>query len=93
MLKKDGQLLRSLSTENQSHCGRGRLSSSRNFEAFFFKSEGDKFKGIVEMNILPDKVIIDKSGGGSFYGTGIEIWAGFGPVGITEKNGPIMSNF
>ena len=20
-----------------------------------------------------------------FYGTGIEIWAGFGPVGITEK--------
>ena len=30
-----------------------------------------------------------------FYGTGIEIWAGFGPVGITEKKkfGPIMSNF
>ena len=24
---------------------------------------------------------------GDFYGTGIEIWAGFGPVGITEKNG------
>ena len=22
---------------------------------------------------------------GYFYGTGIEIWAGFGPVGITEK--------
>ena len=22
---------------------------------------------------------------GDFYGTGIEIWAGFGPVGITEK--------
>ena len=21
-----------------------------------------------------------------FYGTGIEIWAGFGPVAITEKN-------
>jgi hypothetical protein len=20
-----------------------------------------------------------------FYGTGVEIWAGFGPVGITEK--------
>ena len=20
-----------------------------------------------------------------FYGTGIEVWAGFGPVGITEK--------
>ena len=30
---------------------------------------------------------------GYFYDTGIEIWAGFGPVGITEKNGPIMSNF
>ena len=30
-----------------------------------------------------------------FYGTGIEIWAGFGPVGITEKKrfGTIMSNF
>jgi hypothetical protein len=22
---------------------------------------------------------------GDFYGTGIEIWDGFGPVGITEK--------
>jgi hypothetical protein len=22
---------------------------------------------------------------GDFYGTGIEIWAGFGPVGITRK--------
>ena len=22
---------------------------------------------------------------GDFYGRGIEIWAGFGPVGITEK--------
>ena len=32
---------------------------------------------------------------GDFYGTGIEIWAGFGLVGITEKErfGPIMSNF
>ena len=32
---------------------------------------------------------------GVFYGTGIEIWAGFGSVGITEKKrfGPIMSNF
>ena len=30
---------------------------------------------------------------GGFYGTGIEIWAGFGLVGITEKNGKIMSNF
>ena len=24
---------------------------------------------------------------GDFYGTGNEIWAGFGPVGITEKMG------
>jgi hypothetical protein len=31
---------------------------------------------------------------GDFYGTGIEIWAGFGQIGITEKKiGPIMSNF
>jgi hypothetical protein len=30
----------------------------------------------------------------NFHGTEIEIWAGFGPVGITEKKiGPIMSNF
>ena len=30
-----------------------------------------------------------------YFGTGIEIWAGFWPVGITEKKrfGPIMSNF
>ena len=38
------------------------------------------------------KVIIEKSR--DFYGTGIEIRAGFGPVGITEKKiGPNMSNF
>ena len=30
---------------------------------------------------------------GNFYGTGIEFWAGFGPLGINEKKGPIMSNF
>ena len=32
---------------------------------------------------------------GDFYGTGIEIWTGFGPIGSTEKkgSGPIMSNF
>ena len=32
---------------------------------------------------------------GDFYGTGIEIWAGFAPVSSTEKKrfGPIMSNF
>ena len=31
----------------------------------------------------------------NLYGTEIEIWAGFGLVGITEKKrfGPIMSNF
>ena len=30
-----------------------------------------------------------------FYGMVIEIWTGFGPVGVTEKKtfGPIMSNF
>ena len=28
---------------------------------------------------------------GDFYGTGIEIWAGFGPVG--KKIGPSISNF
>jgi hypothetical protein len=27
------------------------------------------------------KVIIEKSRGGIFFGTGIEIWAGFGPNG------------
>jgi hypothetical protein len=32
--------------------------------------------------------------GNTVYGTEIEILAGFGPVGITEKKiGPIMSNF
>ena len=29
----------------------------------------------------------------NFYGTEIEIWAGFRPVGSTKKNWPIMSNF
>ena len=33
--------------------------------------------------------------GRHFYGTENEIWAGFGPVGDTEKKnwGPIMTNF
>ena len=41
------------------------------------------------------KVIIENSCGGRFYGTGIEIRAGFGPIGSNEKKGsaPIMSNF
>ena len=32
---------------------------------------------------------------GEFYGTGIEIWTGFGPIGSTEKkeSGPIKNNF
>ena len=29
----------------------------------------------------------------NFYGTEIEIWAGLGLVGSTEKNGTVMSNF
>ena len=29
---------------------------------------------------------------GDFYGTGIEIWAGFGPIGITEKK-KIWANY
>ena len=44
----------------------------------------------------PSKVIIEKSCGGEFNGTEIEIWAGFGPVGDTEKEntfGLIMNNF
>jgi hypothetical protein len=31
---------------------------------------------------------------GNFFGKRIEIWAGFGPVGVAEKKiGLIMSNF
>ena len=32
---------------------------------------------------------------GDFFGTGIEIWAGFEPIGSTEKKGSglIMTNF
>ena len=33
------------------------------------------------------KVIIEKSAVGDFYGTGIEIWAEFWPIGSTEKKG------
>ena len=32
------------------------------------------------------KVIIDPAVG-DFYGTGIEIWVRFGPIGSTEKKG------
>ena len=36
---------------------------------------------------------IHKSHSEHFYGTEIEIWAGFGLVDNTEENEPIMSNF
>ena len=43
---------------------------------------------------LSTKSLLRSPAAGGFYGTGIEIWAGFGPVGITKKTfGPIMSNF
>ena len=29
---------------------------------------------------------------GDFFGTGIEIWAGFGLVGITEKKNELVDN-
>ena len=38
-----------------------------------------------QKDIARAKVIIEKSRDGRFYRTGIEIWAGFGPVGSTEK--------
>ena len=44
------------------------------------------FHGTVSCAKLGIKVIIEKSRDGRFYRTGIEIWAGFGPVGSTEKN-------
>ena len=30
---------------------------------------------------------------GKFYGTGIEIWTGFGPAGINEKKKEIWPNY
>ena len=44
---------------------------------------------------FPSKSLQISHAVGNFYGTGFEIWAGLGPVGITEKKsvGPIMSNF
>ena len=40
------------------------------------------------------KLIIEKLRGGRFLWKISEIWAGFGPVGKTEKKiGPIVSNF
>ena len=38
---------------------------------------------------VQSKVIIEKSGSGRFLWKISEVWAGFGRVGITEKNGPI----
>ena len=43
--------------------------------------------GHVACLLLAKKVIIEKSRGGRFLWTGIEIWAGFGPVGNAEKKG------
>ena len=38
---------------------------------------------------------VGNRGAGDFHGKEIEKWAGFGPIGITEKKifGPILSNF
>ena len=57
-----------------------------------------EFRGSAEptkIGPIVNKVIIEKFAVGDFYGTGIEICAWFGPVGITRKKrfGPIMSNF
>ena len=37
------------------------------------------------LDIVRSKVIIHKAQIKQFYGTEIEIWVGFGPVGSTEK--------
>ena len=44
--------------------------------------------------LLPKSICISRAVS-NFYGTEIEIWAGFGPVGNTEKINleAIMSNF
>ena len=56
--------------------------------AFFF------FLASVEASRLQAKSLYINHMVSNFYGTGIEIRAGFGPVGNTEKKiGPIMSNF
>ena len=48
----------------------------------------------VQKTSVQTKVIIYNCAVSNFYGEDIEIWAGFGPVGNTEKEiGPIMSNF
>ena len=42
---------------------------------------------------LKAKSLYRSCAGSHFYGTEYEIWADFGPIGNTEKNGSIMSNF
>ena len=39
-----------------------------------------QYKSQFDTNSSERKLVV-----GDFYGTGIEIWSGFGPVGITEK--------
>ena len=65
----------------------------QNLSMFYLFTYMYKYSKYLNSNTY--KVIIEKSRGGRFYGTGIEIWAGFGPIGSIEKkrSGPIMSNF
>ena len=62
--------------------------------AFFFCTASAKvppydfflhFQGRRRLVGMIGKVIIEKSVVRDFYGTGIEIWAGFWPIGSTEK--------
>ena len=63
--------------------------SSRQVKRRIQKSRQHK----INVNAHPKSLYISPAESKS-YGTGIEIWAGFGPVGDTEKkgSGPIMSN-
>ena len=49
-------------------------------------------RGLVAAGGYRTKVTIEESRVGDFHETGVEIWAGFGPVGITEKKN-ILANY
>ena len=57
------------------------------FTRFLVLCKSFCFSSLRKLNIMKPKSLYRSRAGRHFYGTENEIWAGFGPVGNTEKNG------
>ena len=62
------------------------------FIRIFFKSDGNVKLNVFNHSVAHTKSLYISHAVSNFYGTEMEIWAGFGPVDITEKKS-IWANY